>query len=67
MIIKLEEIEKTKHYIKYKVADTEIFLKAFEEYKKENNLTELPTEDKIKILKDLGYNDNEINIILQHV
>jgi len=67
MIINLEEIEKTKHYTKYKVADTEIILQAFEDYKKENNLTELPTEDKIKILKNLGYNDNEINIILQHV
>lgn len=67
MIINLEEIEKTKHYTKYKVADTEIILQAFEDYKKENNLTELPTDDKIKILTNLGYNDKEINIILQHV
>lgn len=67
MIIELEELEKTKHYTKYKVADTEIILKAFEEYKKQNNLKEISTDDKIKILTDLGYNDNEINIILQHV
>jgi len=65
MIIKLEEIEKTEHYIKYKVADTELILEAFENYKKENNLTEITREDKIKILTDLGYNDKEINIILQ--
>lgn len=67
MIIKLEELEKTKYYIKYKAADTEIILQAFEEYKKQNNLKEISTDDKIKILTDLGYNDNEINIILQHV
>ena len=65
MIIKLEELEKTKYYSKYKVADTEIILKAFEDYKKQNNLEEISTKDKIKILTDLGYNDKEINIILQ--
>ena len=67
MIIKLEELEKTKCYTKYKVADTEIILKAFEEYKKQNNLKEISTDDKIKILTDLGYNNDEINVILQYV
>ena len=67
MIIKLKELEKTKYYTKYKVADTNIIKQAFEQYKKENNLTELSQNDKIKVLKKMNYSDDEIKIILQHI
>ena len=67
MIVNLKKLKETEYYTKYKVADTEIILKAFEDYKKENNLTELTIDDKRQILANMGYTDEEIDKILQYV
>jgi len=67
MIIQLSEIEKTEKYTRYKVADTDFIEEEFKKYAEENKLTELTTNDKITVLRNMGYTDEEINIILQHV
>jgi len=67
MIIKLKELERTDKYVKYKVVDTDITKDIFDKYMKENNLEKLTDDDKVQILKNVGYEDDEIEIILDKI
>jgi len=57
--------EKTIHY--KEIAKRDYILELFDKYKKSNNIEELTEEDKIHILKNAGFSDEDIQIILQQL
>ena len=61
MLIKIRELTGFNIYV-----DSDDILRIFENYEKENNL-KLNDKDKIDILKKIGFDDDEVAIILQYV